>query len=149
MILDVLKNGPLYQALHEGFEEAFEFLLNTDLAALANGRHDIVPGNAVFALVMGADGRGRDAVRLEAHRKAIDIQVTVSGTEVMGWLPVVSCVESEGYAPDEDLEFFRDPPANWLTVPAGSFAVFLPEDAHAPVAGTGPVRKVVVKVAVA
>jgi len=148
MILDILGNGPLYRALHRGFDEAFAFLLNTDLAALTDGRHDIAPGGAVFALVMGGEGRGQEAARLEAHRKAIDIQVTVSGVEIIGWSPLGSCLGSEGYSPDEDLEFFRDAPVNWLTVPVGGFAVFLPGDAHAPLAGTGPVRKVVVKVAV-
>jgi beta-galactosidase beta subunit len=33
-------------------------------------------------------------------------------------------------------------------VPAGSFAIFFPDDAHAPLATTGEAHKLVVKVAV-
>jgi len=148
MILDVLDNALLYRDLHPGFQEAFAFLLNTDLAALAEGRHEIVPGGAVYALVMEANGGGREAARLEAHRKAVDIQVTLQGTEVIGWRPLALCRKAEDYDPEKDVVFFRDAPLTWLTVPARTFAVFFPVDAHAPLAGTGPVRKVVVKVAV-
>jgi beta-galactosidase beta subunit len=44
--------------------------------------------------------------------------------------------------------FFYDRPTTWLTLSAGQFAVFFPEDAHAPLAGQGGVHKAVVKVAV-
>jgi len=36
----------------------------------------------------------------------------------------------------------------WCPVPAGSFAVFFPEDAHAPMVSDGEVHKVILKVAV-
>jgi beta-galactosidase beta subunit len=53
------------------------------------------------------------------------------------------------YDAEKDIVFFDDAPETWFRVPAGSFAVFFPEDAHAPLAGEGEVRKVIVKVAVA
>jgi beta-galactosidase beta subunit len=35
----------------------------------------------------------------------------------------------------------------WVAVPPGSFAIFFPHDAHAPLGGEGRVKKAVVKVA--
>ena len=48
----------------------------------------------------------------------------------------------------KDLQFFRDTADSWVTIPAGCFGIFYPEDAHAPIAADGPIHKVVVKVAV-
>jgi len=50
------------------------------------------------------------------------------------------------FEPGGDVAFYFDRPASWLIVPAGSFAVFFPADAHAPLAGHGEVFKAVVKV---
>ncbi len=44
--------------------------------------------------------------------------------------------------------FFADRPETWFAVKPGSFAIFYPQDAHAPLAGTGETRKAVMKVAV-
>lgn len=46
------------------------------------------------------------------------------------------------------MELFFDRPATWLAVSRGVFAVFYPEDAHAPLASLGPIHKAVVKIAV-
>jgi beta-galactosidase beta subunit len=35
-----------------------------------------------------------------------------------------------------------------VSVPRGSFAIFFPEDAHAPLAGRGALTKAIVKIAV-
>ena len=47
-----------------------------------------------------------------------------------------------------DVEFFSDMPENWLSLPAGHFAIFFPDDAHAPLAGRGALTKAVMKIAV-
>jgi YhcH/YjgK/YiaL family protein len=148
MILDTLENAGRYAALHDDFAAAFAFLAQQDLDALEEGRHEIA-GDRVFALVMTAEGKPRNAVRLEAHRRYIDIQIPVAGTDVIGWSPLAGCSESSGFDEETDLEFFDDPVAAWIDVPARSFAIFFPEDAHAPCAFEGTLRKIVIKVAVA
>ena len=147
MILDTLARSRRYASLHPAFGRAMDFLADTDPATLAEGRYDI-DGDRVYALVMTVDGKGREAARLEVHRRYIDIQVTVDGTEIIGWSPLESCSEDEGFDPETDVGFFADAPVSWATVPAGHFAVFFPEDAHAPLATTETVTKIVVKIAV-
>ncbi len=146
MILDRLEQANRYRALHPAFDQAFAFLETADLTALSEGRHDLGGPNGVYALVADGDGRGRDGAKLEAHRRAIDIQMVAAGADLMGWRTVAGCTPAGEYDPDSDIEFFHDPPVAWLTVPRGCFAVFFPQDAHAPLAGRGRVRKIVVKV---
>ena len=146
MILDVRERGHHYAELHPLFPRAFAFLRDTDLAALAPGRHAI-DGDRLFVSVDHTDGRGRDGARLEHHRRYIDIQVCIDGDEQIGWLPLGCCNRRAGeFDTDRDVGFFDDLPHSWISLTPGTFAVFFPADAHAPLAGIGPVRKAVVKV---
>lgn len=146
MIIDKLENAGTYLGVHPAFKKAFALL--EEAATLKEGRHEI-DGKELYALVAFPEGMGRGKARLEAHRKYIDIQFTISGEDVIGWKPARECrVISAKYDPEKDCEFFEDVPVSWFTVKSGLFAVFFPEDAHAPLAGEGPLHKIVVKVAV-
>lgn len=148
MVLDTLANGNRYVALHPAFVRAFRFLRDTDLDALRTGRNEI-DGDAMFVIVDRKDGRGRDGARLEAHRRYIDIQYTIHGDEEIGWSPLSACAGPAGaFDRAKDIVFFDDVPSSWLSVPRGSFAIFFPDDAHAPLAGRGALTKAIVKVAV-
>lgn len=148
MIVDRLENAGRYVDQHRGFRAAFEFLKKTDIRDLADGRYDI-DGMRVYALVSRVKGHGVGEAKLEAHRKYIDIQYIVAGNEVIGFRPTAECSEiATPYDAEKDIVFFADKSQTWLTVPPGSFAIFYPEDAHAPLCGEGEVQKVVVKIAV-
>ena len=148
MILDTLGCAERYAALHRRFGRAFRFLSTTDLEALPTGRTDI-DGDDLFVILDRKDGRGRGGARLEAHRRYIDIQYTVRGEEEIGWTPLAACVGAEAeFDTAKDIVFFRDQPSAWLRLPRGTFAIFFPDDAHAPLAGRGALVKAIVKVAV-
>jgi biofilm protein TabA len=148
MILDTLAESARYAALHPGFPRAFEFLAATDLTALPPGRHAL-DGDRMYVSIDHKDGRGRDGARLEAHRRYIDIQFTIEGDEQIGWMPLAACGSSAaGFDESKDVGFFDAAVTTWLAVPPGSFAVFFPDDAHAPLAGRGPLKKAIVKIAV-
>ncbi|QBG49041.1 DUF386 domain-containing protein [Verrucomicrobia bacterium S94] len=147
MILDTLENAARYTGIKTGLSEGFGFLDQPGIAELEAGRYEISDG-LVFAIVEKNNGRKIEDGKLEAHRRYIDIQYIISGHESMGWSPLVDLVGSEGYDAERDLEFFTDPVQSVVKVPEGSFAIFLPTDAHLPGIGDGPIHKVVVKVAV-
>ena len=70
------------------------------------------------------------------------------GTDEMGWKPLGEChAPVDDYRVDRDIRFFDDATSSWVATPAGSFCIFFPEDAHAPLVSEGLVRKVVVKIA--
>ncbi len=148
MILESLANADRYQHLHRHFPSAFAFLRSSDLASLPQGRHDIM-GDEVFAIVSRANGRTRDESPLECHRRYLDIQYVISGRDEMGWKPSRNCVLPRGqYSQEKDILFFDDRPDSWVLTPSGSFCIFFPEDAHAPLVSDGLIHKVVVKIAV-
>ena len=148
MIIDALDNYARYLHLHPTFGEAFEFLRTTNLADAAAGRREL-SGLQLAVSIDHVSGVGRDHARLEAHRRYIDIQVAFQGVDEIGWRPLAECHSiAEPYDPVRDIGFWSDPPDSWIMLPPGRFAIFFPEDAHAPLAGTGAVRKAVMKVAV-
>lgn len=148
MILAKLTDAGRYSTLLPSLEAGFDFLRQPGLAELANGRHEI-DGERVFAIVAREMGRGKAYSPLEYHRRYLDIQYVVRGVELIGWSPFEDCGHTrDAFDLEKDLGFFLDRPGCWCRVAAGSFAIFFPEDAHAPLAGMGPIHKVVVKVAV-
>jgi biofilm protein TabA len=148
MIVDLLTNRRRYAPLHPGFGPAFHWLLSAPLERLPTGRQEI-DRQRLYALVGRDPGRGRDAAKLESHRRYIDIQVTLAGSEEIGWRSLADCdAPTIDFQPDGDVAFYGDRAQTWLAMPPGAFAIFFPEDAHAPLAGTGELHKVVVKVAV-
>ena len=146
MLLDKLANWQLYAACHPAFSQAFAYLADSDFIAKAEGRYTI-DGDRVYAIVQDCEGRGVEGAKLEGHRKYIDIQFVVSGDEFMGWSDTADIV-GQGYDAEKDVEFFTGDCQTWVDVPPDHFAVFFPSDGHAPLAATGPCRKVVVKVEV-
>lgn len=147
MIFSSFSQADRYAALHPLFPRAFEFVRATDLLALAPGRYPIVD-QQLFVIVENVPGRTREAAKLEAHRRYIDIQLVLDGVDEMGWKPLADCVDPvSGYSAEKDICFFHDAPASWIATPAGHFCIFFPEDAHAPLVSEAPVRKAIFKVA--
>ncbi len=148
MILTTLEKCSQYAHCHPGLRGGFEFLRTSSLADFPDGKHEI-DGSQLFAIFAHDQGRGQEGAWLEFHRRYIDIQVALSGAEVIGWQPLASCQEvKQAYDAERDLGFFLDRPRSWFELAPGSLAIFFPEDAHAPLAASGPVHKVVIKVAV-
>ena len=148
MILDIVDRGHHYADMHPLFGRAFEFLRATDVDALPPGRHEL-EGERLYLLIDDVVGRGRADARLEHHRRYIDIQLCLSGDEHIGWLPLGCCNKRDGeFDAARDIGFFNDAPQTWIHLAQGTFTIFFPADAHAPLAGAGPVRKAVLKVLV-
>ena len=156
MIFDSLEQSDLYVSIHPGFEPAFRYLRTLDTTNLKDGR-SLIRGDRLYAVFSDGQGKGRAGTRLETHDRYIDIQFTpiIRGTtspaeDEIGWSARSTCEQrSEGYDAERDIEFYTGGPDAWITLREGFFAVFFPGDAHAPLATEGPVRKVVVKGAVA
>lgn len=147
MILDRFERASLYSPLHPGFAAAFRHLRETDWSTIQPGRHTI-EGERLFVLVARDAGRGQAGAPLEAHRRYIDIQCVIEGIDTMGWRAQDACPTLQmPYSEERDIEFYSDPPATWFQVPAASFTIFYPSDAHAPLAGDGRPLKAVYKVA--
>lgn len=146
MITDTIANAQRYAALHPDFSEAFTLLQTLDFAALPDGQ---VPcDNPNIRIFIGSEPmRTRDAAKPEAHLKHIDIQVPINSSEEYGRADRDRLKNGLGYDENRDIEFFDCAPETWLTIEPGEFALFFPNDAHAPLVGTAQeIRKAVFKI---
>ena len=148
MILDYLNNINCYEKLHPKFEQAFKFLQNNDLINMPLGKQ-VIDGDSLFVILDKSRGRKKEKARLEIHRKYIDIQLILEGTDEMGWESKQNCTTPfDEYNAENDIQFFKDRPSSWVTVKKGMFAIFFPNDAHLPLIGNTMIHKAVVKVAI-
>ncbi len=146
MIFDSLENSSRYTHLGPGLAAAFDFLVHSNLAALQPGRLDL-QGEALYALVQEYTTKPAGLGFWEAHRRYIDLQYLLSGSERMGFARLDAMQLGE-YVAEKDFQ-----PMNGigqtLDLSAGEFVIFLPEDAHMPglmLHTPTMVKKVVVKI---
>lgn len=145
MIVDSIKNAELYYSLSPRIKQAFDWLAKTDVSALEAGRHDI-DGDNLFVNVMEVELKPREAAALEVHDRYIDIQIMVGETEEYGWSERCDCHSPrEEFNRERDVQFFTDVPQMFFSLNERQFAIFFPEDAHAPMLGEGAVRKLIFK----
>jgi YhcH/YjgK/YiaL family protein len=148
MIFSTLSQSSRYTHLHPLFSSAFAFLSSTDLLAISVGIHPIIE-QQVFVIIEETTGRQRSQVKLESHRKYIDIQLVIKGLDEMGWKPLTDChLPAEDYDEKRDIQFFNDEPSSWIPTPVGTFCIFFPEDTHAPLVSGESIRKAIVKIKV-
>lgn len=146
MIIDNIQNAALYESLNPHFKQAFDYLKSLDFSQLEVGRTEL-DGDNLFVMVSEPSLKTVDAARLEVHNAYIDIQVPVSRVEKFGW-----SARSEMQKPvsdfdaERDCQLFEDKPEMYFELHPGNFAIFFPEDAHAPCIGEGPILKMIFKV---
>jgi len=147
MIIDTLNNSAKYDAMHPLFAKAFEFIKQTDLINAADGKSDIAEGlKAIFSNKTGVTAEASVA-KFECHNKHIDIQLCIKGNETIGWKPREKCVtENGGYNPEKDVQLYTEQPDMYFQLTNGQFAIFFPEDVHAPMIGDAEIKKLVIKV---
>ena len=136
MILDSLENSKRIECIHPLFKQAFDYVKSTDFSKMEDGKYD------------RADA-GFSEAAIETHKKFIDIQFPLLGVEKIGWKPGDQLLEeSVPYNEEQDIAFYIDKPTAYTKIYPGQFAIYFPEDGHAPGIGQGNIRKVVIKIPV-
>ncbi len=149
MIADTFEQRRRYTGLSPQFAAAFEFLEKLP-AGKPDGRYEIA-GKDCFALVQTYMTRPLDQAKFETHRQFIDIQFIQAGRETLLWTPLAALTQvTQPYAVDKDIALYATPSqVTPINLRALEFAIFFPEDGHAPgleCGGPSKVRKIVIKV---
>jgi biofilm protein TabA len=148
MIHNTIRQAGRYMNIHPLFRPAFEFLASLDPRTVVPGIHEI-HGRELYVILSRSPGETPVPARLEVHRRYVDLQVPLAGSFTVGWRPLAQCTQVHTpYDPEKDAAFFDDPPASTITLASGCFAVFFPEDAHAPGNSPDELIKAVFKLAV-
>ena len=147
MVTDVIQNAHLYEGLNERFKSAFAYLNETDFSAIKIGKY-VIEGDNIFAIVNEFETKDKHECDAEAHKKHIDIQYVVKGTEMFGYAPLTTQKPVIDYDETNDVAIYKEA-VSYLKLEAGMFIIFYPTDLHQPeVREFEPVmvKKVVVKI---
>ena len=146
MVVDKLENLEKYVSLNPLFAQAVEYLKSTDLDAHEIGKITLKEGELMVNFSQTRP-KTKEEAKLETHNEFIDIQIPLSGVEVMGYTPRTDLPEEE-YNAEKDITFYKGLAKDYLTITPGMFAIFFPQDGHAPGVTSDGVKKVIVKVRV-
>lgn len=129
------------------WDQAFAFLKNHDLNALAKGKYPI-DGDNVFASVTIDSSKDFKNTNWESHRNYVDLQYVINGEEKIGVSPVSRATVTNQYNDKKDAANYSVEGKFYSATP-GTFFIFFPSDAHRPnitPGGNKPVKKLVIKV---
>lgn len=146
MIIDTLDNFGKYAAINPLFKDVEEFLAKNDLNALEPGKHPI-KGSDLFVNITTANGKTPEEAVLETHKRMIDIQIPLSTAETYGYTPLCNLPSAE-YNADKDITKIPNLASeSYVTCNPGMFAIFFPQDGHAPCIAPGKeIKKAIFKV---
>ena len=150
MIYDLIENAKYYSKSIAPLSRAVEFIRKTDRAA-KDGRYDI-SGEDIYAIVASYRTSGNNASPFEAHRKYIDLQCMLEGTERIDVAQGSGFRIKNRYSAKKDVLFIY-PPKRYssITLAPGHFAIFYPHDFHRPgrlITSPKNVCKLVIKISV-
>ena len=149
MVFDALYNADLYYGLSERIKKAFQFLEENDLENLQPGKIEI-DGDNIFAQVHKYKTKDISEGKWESHRKYLDIQYMIKGSESFGFVNIDYLEVAEEYNEENDIEFLRGE-GDYLQLNDEEFVIVFPSDAHMPgiaVEEKEEVMKIVIKVAI-
>jgi len=147
MIIDRIENASQYYTLGSGIAEALEYIKNNDLSICELGKYEIHK-DEIQMIVNEYDQKCTDRVTMEAHRKNIDVQYWVSGSELMGYAPLQAQNLLGPFNEENDYGLYTAE-ASFTKLEQGMFAIYFPTDLHTAVKDDqchSSVRKIVFKV---
>jgi YhcH/YjgK/YiaL family protein len=145
MIIDTLNNLEKYILLNPLFLHVVEYLKKNDIREAASGKFEL-QGKDLFVNITTAKGKSIDEAILETHQKMIDIQIPLSCAETYGYTPLYHLPEAD-YNVENDISKYEGLAESYVTCEPGMFAIFFPQDGHAPCISTdAEIKKAIFKV---
>jgi YhcH/YjgK/YiaL family protein len=149
MVLDSIENAGRYLHMGRGITNALQYIQNNDLSKVLPGRYEI-DNDRLVMIVFDFESTNCDECRLEGHRRYIDLQYWVSGSELMGHEVLSSQPVLVEYDEKSDCAFYNCV-ASYSRLLPGQFVIYYPTDLHTAVSdplSNGKVKKVVFKIMV-
>lgn len=131
MIYDKVENMGLYFDSLTGFKNIEEAYKRFCENPIKEGRIDL-DGDNLWCNVASYTVNPDNPLKYEAHKEYADVQVMFDGEELFGWANTKDCTVTEDFKDGCDIAFMDAPNGQFFALRKGYFAVFFPEDAHAP-----------------
>ena len=148
MIIDHISQLEKYSSLNPCIPQVIAFLQSHPLQEIPPQTY-LINGEEAYINIQTAQGRSPEEALLESHRRMMDIQLPIEEEEIFGYCPV-NLLAPAPYDEEHDICFYDgQKPLSYITCKPGMFAIFLPNDAHAPCISTRKAfKKAVIKLAV-
>jgi YhcH/YjgK/YiaL family protein len=149
MVLDRIENAERYLSLGEGIANSLRHIQNNNLSVVKPGRYELDHDRLVM-MVFEFDSTNLNECKLEGHRKYIDLQYWVSGSELMGHEVLHNQTVLEEYSEKTDCAFYSCI-ASYSRLMPGMFVIYYPSDLHTGVSdplSKSSVKKIVFKILV-
>jgi len=127
MIYDSINNIFRYNNIPA---EICAYLLKVNELA-ANGRYELE--NGCYAMIQRYATKNPLEIQPESHRKYVDLQYIIDGSEIIEIMPVNQLKEKVPYNKEKDIILYENSPKGKsivLPMKRGTFAVFYPDEAH-------------------
>ena len=146
MIIDSVKSFERYTTLHASFGKVLEFIKKNDLHSLAEGKH-VIEENNIWCTVSSQTAKELQDAPLEVHDSFIDIHIVLEGNEIIGFRDRAKCMGMDvKYDETADIAYLNEKPEAYISYGDDNFVICFPQDCHAPLIGTGTIKKAVFKV---
>ncbi len=136
-----------FEKYPERWNEAFRFLIESDLKNLPVGRLDL--NDNVYVTVSEYETKNPEEAKFESHKKYIDMQYLVSGEELIGHTNPRGLEIISPYSEEKDIIFYEYDGGELLKASPSNYFLFFPDDAHRPCLDPddkSTVKKIVVKI---
>lgn len=147
MIIAQQSDFKKYVKLNPHFKTVCEFLENTDLQTLTDGRIDI-DGDNVFANCMTYVADGVLGQQFETHKKYLDIHIVIENMEAMAVTTIEDSTLKQSFNVQDDIGFYNSNFYQTVILTEHNLLVTFEEDFHQPKGRVNdePVKKLVIKV---
>ena len=114
-------------------QDAIQYLLKTEIKPEDAGKTFTVDDDFYY-IVKSYETKDVEDCKFESHRQYVDIQYMIEGKEAMSIIDISHVTPTTEYDEKKDIMFFEDPKEECatLTLSAGNFITFYPNDAHRP-----------------
>jgi YhcH/YjgK/YiaL family protein len=133
------------------WERVLAFLNRKDLISLPPGKYPVAPDDSAFATISIYNAKPFDQTKWESHRKYIDVQYVIKGSEKIGVGKLATAKVIDPYDPAKDIAHYTNNGNYYLANPS-NFFIFFPQETHRPGITPGrksdQVKKLVIKVMV-
>ncbi len=130
MIYDQIKNIDQYMGLSDNLDKAFRFIQSTDLNSLPIGKLELEK-DILFVNVMSVEGSESNTDSFEVHKRYIDIQIDLDGTEIIE-LGIGELEETIPMNEEADCGFYNAKNNIPCILGEGRFLLLMPGEMHRP-----------------
>lgn len=132
MIKNSLKYTKIYYKLSDNIRLGLEYLQNNNLKDFDNGKYQIL-NDEIYVNIQDYNTKPENKGKWEAHRKYIDIQFMIAGSELIGVGEIHNFETVESYDEEKDVEFLEPKSVQqFVKMDEGDFIILYPFDVHMP-----------------